>query len=60
MDIAAALIGHAARRFLFRDLQLLDANELLLERLGRPRIVADFVGAPDIRHLDILVAAREL
>ena len=60
VHIGAALLGHALRHFLFGDFQLLDADQLFLEGLRRAGIVADFVGASAIRHLDVLVAVREL
>ncbi len=59
MNIGAALFRHAARRFLFGNFQLLDADELFLECLRRTGGVADLVGASGIGHLDVLIAVSD-
>ena len=60
MDVGAALLGHTARRFLFGNFQLFDAEKLFLECLGRSGGIADLVGATGIRNLDILIAVSDL
>lgn len=57
--VGLTLFGHALGRFLFGDLEFLDADELFLERLRRPRTVANLVAAPDKGNFDVLVAVRE-
>ena len=59
VHIGTALLLHALRHFLLGEFQLLDANELFLERLRRAGVVTDLVGPPAIRHVDLLVTLRQ-
>ena len=58
LHVGLALLGDAPRRLLLGGLQLLDADEFLLEGLRCARVVADLVATPGIGHLDVFVAAR--
>ena len=59
-DVGAALFGDAFGCLFLGAFQLLDADQLLLERLRRASIVADFVAAAGIGDFDIFIAMREL
>ena len=57
--VGFALLGATALGLLLRGLQLLDADQFLLEGFRRPGIVAHLVTAFGIGNLDVAVAAGE-
>ena len=60
MHGGAALLGHAMRGVFLGILELLDTDQLFLERLRGARVIADFIAARCERNIDIPVAVSEL